>query len=55
MPLPDTSEYLFSYGTLQLEQVQLAIFADAYEVADYKRECVTLASGLAARAYVAAD
>ena len=117
MPLLDTWEYLFSYGTLQLEQVQLATFgrklegrkdrlpgyglgqleirdpevvatsgkthhliiaptgrtedvvdgvvlaitpaelaqADAYEVADYKRERVILGSGLAAWAYVAAD
>jgi gamma-glutamylcyclotransferase (GGCT)/AIG2-like uncharacterized protein YtfP len=117
MTLPDTSEYLFSYGTLQLEHVQLATFgrklegrrdslpgyrlgqleirdpavvatsgkthhpiiaptgraeddvaglvlaitpaelaqADVYEVSDYKRERVTLASGLAAWAYVAAD
>jgi hypothetical protein len=113
--MQDATEYLFSYGTLQLEPVQLATFgrlldgkqdrlpgyalgqleihdaqvvalsgkthhliiapgrpedtvegmvlaltpaelqqADAYEVDDYKRERVTLASGLAAWAYVAA-
>ncbi|MEI9983797.1 MAG: gamma-glutamylcyclotransferase family protein [Aliidongia sp.] len=114
--MSDASEYLFSYGTLQLEAVQLATFgrlldgrkdrlpaygltqlaiadpqvvatsgkthhpiisltgreqdvvdgmvlsvtpaelaqADAYEVGEYRRERVTLASGLAAWAYVAA-
>ncbi len=117
MAQQDATEYLFSYGTLQLDQVQLATFgrkldgrqdslpgyalgqleirdadvvatsgkthhpiiaptgraedvvagmvlaitpaelaqADAYEVPEYKRERVTLASGLAAWAYVAAD
>jgi hypothetical protein len=56
--------WLFSYGTLQQEEVQLATFgrrldgraaaADTYEVSAYKRIAARLKSGLEAFVYVAA-
>jgi len=51
---------LFSYGTVQDKNVQMAHFgrelaaADQYEVADYKRVSVDLKSGLQAWVYVRA-
>ena len=62
-----TDVWLFSYGTLQQQDVQLATFgrrlritaaelaaADTYEVSDYRRVAVRLKSGLEAFVYVGA-
>jgi hypothetical protein len=51
MATDTATEHLFSYGTvLAVTPAELAQ-ADAYEVEDYRRDRVTLASGQAAWVY----
>ena len=57
---PEATELLFSYGTLQLESVQLSTFGRALTgtadaLPEYRRVAVVLRSGARAWAYVDAQ